>query len=78
MILISYTNYSDKKLIEDINDNYHLQLFSGIYLQPGEILRDYKIVSKIRTELSSKDGYHENAGILVPTLETLYAGAKSY
>lgn len=54
MLLKSYTGYSDKKLIERLNGDYHLQLFCGIYLRPGERLVDYKIVSKIRTALSCK------------------------
>jgi hypothetical protein len=51
MFLKSYTGLSDYKLIEQLNGNIDYQLFCGILLSPGERLQDYKIVSKIRTEL---------------------------
>jgi len=54
MFLKSYTSLSDHKLIEQLNGNIDYQLFCGILLSPGERLADYKIVSKIRTELGKK------------------------
>jgi hypothetical protein len=54
MFLKSYTDLSDRKLIEQLNANIHYQLFCGILLSPKERLEDYKIVSKIRTQLGKK------------------------
>ncbi len=54
MFLKSYTSLSDRKLIEQLNANIDYQLFCGVLLSPGERLVDYKIVSKIRTQLGKK------------------------
>jgi hypothetical protein len=54
MILKAYTSLSDRKLIEQLNTNIDYQLFCGILLSPGERLVDFKIVSKIRTQLGKK------------------------
>jgi hypothetical protein len=51
MFLKSYTGYSDRKLIERLNSDYHFQFFCGLYLPPEQRLKDYKIVSHIRCEL---------------------------
>ena len=51
MFLKSYTGYSDRKLIERLNTDYHFQFFCGLYLRPEQQLKDYKIVSHIRCEL---------------------------
>ena len=51
MFLKSYTGYSDCKLIERLNSDYHFQFFCGLYLRPDQRLKDYKIVSHIRCEL---------------------------
>ena len=53
MFLKSYVGCSDRKLIEHLNGNIHFQLFCDIWLQ-GESLTNYKIVSQIRTYLSSR------------------------
>lgn len=53
MFLKSYTGFSDRKLIESINGNLHHQMFCGIFLGPEKLL-DFKIVSRIRTQLSAK------------------------
>jgi hypothetical protein len=53
MFLKSYVGCSDRKLIEHLNGNIHFQLFCDIWLQ-GKRLTNYKIVSQIRTCLSSK------------------------
>lgn len=52
MFLKSYVGCSGRKLIEHLNGNIHFQLFCEIWLQ-GERLTNYKIVSQIRTCLSS-------------------------
>ena len=54
MFLKSYTDLSDRKLIEQLNANIDYQLFCGVLLSPGERLVDYKITSKIRTQLGKK------------------------
>ncbi|BBE19262.1 hypothetical protein AQPE_3438 [Aquipluma nitroreducens] len=54
MFLKSYTNFSDRKLIESVNGNLHYQMFCGIMLKAGESLKDFKIVSRIRTELGAR------------------------
>ncbi len=51
MFLKSYTGYSDRKLMERLNSDYHFQFFCGLYLRPEQQLKDYKIVSHIRCEL---------------------------
>jgi len=50
MFLKSYTGLSDRKLYEHLNGSIQYQLFCGIFLGP-EKLADFKIISKIRTEL---------------------------
>ena len=52
MLLKNYSGLSDRKLIEQLNGNIHYQLFCGIFIRPGEEIRDSKLVSKIRCELS--------------------------
>ncbi len=52
MLLKNYTGVSDKKLVEQINGNIYYQLFCGIFIRPGQEIRDTKLVSKVRCELS--------------------------
>jgi hypothetical protein len=54
MFLKSYTKSSDEKLIERLNTDYSLQLFCGIYLMPGQRIKDGKLPSKIRCQLAGK------------------------
>jgi hypothetical protein len=53
MFLKAYSGLSDRKLIEHLNGSIQYQLFCVILLGP-EKLPDFKIVSKIRTELARK------------------------
>ena len=53
MFLKAYTGLSDRKLYEHLNGSLQYQLFCGIFLGP-EKLADFKIISRIRTELSIK------------------------
>jgi len=53
MFLKAYTGLSDRKLYEHLNGSIQYQLFCGIFLGP-EKLADFKIISRIRTELSIK------------------------
>ncbi|MBA7527516.1 hypothetical protein ES705_19692 [subsurface metagenome] len=53
MFLKSYVDCSDRKLIEYLNGNIDFQLFCGIFLGT-ERITNFKIVSDIRTYLSSR------------------------
>ena len=53
MFLKAYTDLSDRKLYEHLNGSIQYQLFCGIFLGPGK-LADFKIISRIRTELAYK------------------------
>lgn len=53
MFLKSYTGLSDRKLFEHLNGSIHHQMFCGILLGPEKLV-DYKIISRIRTELGKK------------------------
>ncbi len=53
MLLKSYAQTSDKKLIEHINGNIYYQFFCGIRLLPGQQITNYKIVSQIRCEIAN-------------------------
>lgn len=53
MFLKNYSGLSDTKLIEQLNGNLEWQFFCGIYLGLHRI-DNFKIVSQIRCELSSK------------------------
>jgi hypothetical protein len=53
MFLKAYSGLSDRKLYEHLNGSIQFQLFCGIFLGP-EKLTDFKIISKIRTELARK------------------------
>ena len=64
MFLKSYTNFSDRKLIESVNGNLHYQMFCGIMLRAGENLKDFKIVSRIRTELGARFDLEESQRVL--------------
>jgi hypothetical protein len=51
MFLKAYTGLSDRKLYEHLNGSIQYQLFCGIFLGPDK-LADFKIISRIRTELA--------------------------
>jgi hypothetical protein len=51
MFLKAYTGFSDHRLIEHLNGSIHFQLFCGIFLGLDKLV-DYKIVSRVRSELS--------------------------
>ena len=56
MFLKHYSCLSDRKLIEFLNGNIHWQLFCGILIAPQAPIVDFKIVSKIRCQLSKPLG----------------------
>lgn len=53
MFLKNYSGCSDKKLIEQFNGNIYYQIFCDVLLEPGDFLKNFKIVSQIRCELAS-------------------------
>jgi len=53
MFLKAYTGLSDRKLYEHLNGSIQYQMFCGIFLGP-EKLPDFKIISRIRTELAKR------------------------
>jgi len=63
MFLKAYTGFSDRKLIEHLNGNIQFQMFCDIFLGPEKLI-DYKIVSRIRSELSHKLDIRSNQEIL--------------
>ena len=54
MFLKSYSQCSDRELIERLNTDYSFQFFCGVYLSPGQGIKDKKLPSKIRCELAGK------------------------
>ena len=53
MFLKAYSGLSDRKLFEHLNGSIQYQLFCGIILGPDK-LTDFKIISRIRTEIAMK------------------------
>lgn len=53
-ILKSYTGLSDKRLMERINADYQFQFFCDLYISPDYPMKNFKIISEIRTELGNK------------------------
>jgi hypothetical protein len=76
MVLKSYTGLSDRKLVEQINGSIYFQLFCGIFIRPGEEIRDTKLVSKVRCELASRldmdCSQKEIAGAWKPLMKDLH------
>ena len=54
MFLKHYVGCSDRRLIEHLNFNVHYQIFCDVVIPLGKPIVNYKIVSEIRCELSSK------------------------
>ena len=48
LILKHYMGLSDEMLIERINTDWGMQLFCGILLKPGEVIKDRNLPSKWR------------------------------
>ncbi len=63
MFLKAYTGLSDRKLYEHLNGSIQYQLFCGIFLGP-EKLADFKIISRIRTEVARKLHISVNQDVL--------------
>ena len=64
MFLKSYTQSSDRELIERMNSDYSFQFFCDIYLLPGQRIKDVKLPSKVRCELAGKLDIHSCQKIL--------------
>jgi len=71
MLLKNYTGMSDKRLIEQINGNLHYQFFCGIYIRPGGMIKDSKLVSKVRCELASRLNIDHFQKVLADTWKPL-------
>lgn len=54
MFLKNYSCCSDRRLIEQLNSNIDYQIFCDIFLGIDNRITNYKIVSQVRCELSSK------------------------
>ncbi len=52
MFLMSYTGLSDDGLIEMLNGSVYMQLFCGVLIEPCNPIKEGKIVSAIRNQLS--------------------------
>jgi len=64
IFLKSYSQCSDRELIERINTDYSFQFFCGVYLLPGQRIKDKKLPSKIRCELAGRLDIHSCQKIL--------------
>ena len=53
-ILKSYYRCSDAMLVEQLNGNWHMQMFCGIQLKGGEQIKDKDIVGRWRSFLSAR------------------------
>lgn len=63
MFLKSYSGMSDRRVYEQLNGNIQWQMFCGIFLGP-EKLEDFKVISRIRTELAKKLNIRETQDVL--------------
>jgi len=52
MFLKHYCGCSDRKLIDQYNGNIYYQIFCDTLLNPGDQIKNYKIVSQIRCEIA--------------------------
>jgi len=52
--LKSYTGFSDRKLAQYLRGSIDAQMFCDIYFDEGITSFDYKLISKIRVEISKK------------------------
>jgi hypothetical protein len=63
MFLKSYSGMSDRRVYEQLNGNIQWQMFCGIFLGPEKLV-DFKVISKIRTELARKLDIREIQDVL--------------
>ena len=63
MFLKSYSGMSDHRLFQQLNGSIQWQMFCGIFLGP-EKLADFKVISRIRTELGNKLDLREVQAVL--------------
>ena len=54
MVLKAYTGFSDRQLVAHLNGNIHYQFFCGVMIDPLCPITNYKIVSAIRNEITSR------------------------
>ena len=65
MFLKSILNVSDKQLIDRFNTDWSLQLFCNKLLKENERIKDYSIVSRIRTYLSEEVEWEQLQRVLL-------------
>ena len=63
MFLKSYSGMSDRRVYEQLNGNIQWQMFCGIFLGPEKLV-DFKVISRIRTELAKKLNIREVQDVL--------------
>lgn len=63
MFLKSYSGMSDHRLFQQLNGSIQWQMFCGIFLGPEKLV-DYKVISRIRTELAKKLDLREVQDVL--------------
>lgn len=63
-ILKCYTGFSDRKLAEALISNINYQIFCNVYFPLETVKFDYKLISKIRVEVSKKINIKEIQKIL--------------
>ena len=65
MFLKNYCCCSDKKLIAQFNGNIYYQIFCDTLLDPGQGIKNYKIVSQIRCELAEQLDIDKTEKVLI-------------
>lgn len=83
MFLKMYTGLSCPKLLEQLNDNIHYQIFCDVLIDPTCPLTNYKLLDDIMMELAGKLKIQQLQGILadkwrpyMENLNTMYTDAK--
>ena len=85
MFLKSYTGLSAPKLMEQLNENTHYQIFCGIRISSANPLTNYKLIDDIILELSNRLRIQNQQEALaeawkpyMKNLDTLYTDATCY
>lgn len=85
MFLKMYTGLSCPKLLEQLNDNIHYQIFCDVIIDPTRPLTNYKLLDDIMMELAGKLKIQQLQGMLadkwkpyMQNLDTMYTDATCY
>lgn len=70
MFLKSYSGLSDAELISRLNTDIHYQLFCNMIVLPNKPIKDFKILSRIRTKLSRKLDVNDFQKIIAKSLKS--------